>query len=62
MLDQNDVDTLSSLVNGLAAYDVNDLLSTGRGLTNWEDALYRTFYKADGTIAQDLPGTVVFFH
>ncbi len=29
--------------------------------TNWEDALYRTFYNENGTVAQDLPGTVVFF-
>ena len=31
------------------------------GYTNWEDAMFRTFYNADGTVAQDLPGMVVFF-
>ncbi|MEO1058694.1 MAG: VWA domain-containing protein [Actinomycetota bacterium] len=31
------------------------------GLTNWEDALYRTFYAEDGTIPTISPQTVVFF-
>ena len=31
------------------------------GSTNWEDALYRTFYNADGTTPQIVPETVVFF-
>lgn len=35
-------------------------LTTG-GSTNWEDALFRTFYDADGSIAAQIPETVVLF-
>ncbi|MEQ8436461.1 MAG: VWA domain-containing protein [Ilumatobacter fluminis] len=31
------------------------------GWTNWDDALFRTFYNENGTIADDYPETVVFF-
>jgi hypothetical protein len=31
------------------------------GGTNWEDALYRTFYNPDGTLATKRPSTLVFF-
>ena len=34
---------------------------TADGGTNWEDALFRTFYKQDGTVQQRLPKIVVFF-
>ena len=33
----------------------------GAGHTNWEEALYRVAYNADGTPATDLPHTLVFF-
>lgn len=32
-----------------------------RGGTNWEEGLFRTFYNADGSIAQTIPDTIVFF-
>lgn len=32
-----------------------------QGGTNWEDGLFRTFYNADGSIAQTIPDTIVFF-
>ncbi|MCU1396806.1 MAG: hypothetical protein JWM34_5234 [Ilumatobacteraceae bacterium] len=61
MLNQTDVDALLALVNtGLQSF-TGPLNVNNRGGTNWEDALYRTFYAADGTVAQNLPGTVVFF-
>ncbi|MCU1387868.1 MAG: hypothetical protein JWL72_1206 [Ilumatobacteraceae bacterium] len=60
MLDQTQVDTLLGLVNStLQSYYGNSW--NGRGSTNWEDALYHVFYKADGTVAADLPDTLVFF-
>jgi hypothetical protein len=31
------------------------------GGTNWEDALFRTFYSPNGQLQQNLPDTVVFF-
>ncbi|MCB0965885.1 MAG: VWA domain-containing protein, partial [Ilumatobacter sp.] len=31
------------------------------GWTNWDDAMFRTFYNENGTIADDYPETVVFF-
>ena len=51
MTDPGQVTTLLGLVDGM---------SFG-GYTNWEDALFRTFYKADATIASIVPETVVFF-
>jgi len=46
--------------------DVNALLAAvpqlrSNGGTNWEDALFRTFYNPDGTVASMIPETVVFF-
>lgn len=46
-----DVAELLGLVNGLSP----------SGYTNWEDALFRTFYNQDGTISDTYPETVVFF-
>lgn len=37
-----------------------DGLDSG-GYTNWEEALFRTFYEADGSTAPTIPETVVFF-
>lgn len=37
-----------------------DTMTSG-GATNWEDALFRSFYNADGTVQTQLPETVVFF-
>ncbi len=51
MTDPAQVNTLLGLV---------DSMSFG-GYTNWEDGLFRTFYKADATIAAIVPETVVFF-
>jgi hypothetical protein len=52
MLDQTQADALLTLAQNM---------TYPAGYTNWEDAMFRTFYNADGTVAQDLPGTVVFF-
>jgi len=51
MTDPAQVTTLLGLVDGM----------TFGGYTNWEDGLFRTFYKADATIAAIVPETVVFF-
>ena len=55
---QADVDAL------LAAVDDLKGSWTGQsplGGTNWEEALFRTFYEADGSTAAILPKTMVFF-
>jgi hypothetical protein len=46
--------------------DVNALLGAvdqlrSNGGTNWEDALFRTFYQPDGSVTGTIPETVVFF-
>lgn len=51
MLDESDVAELSTAVSQLRS----------NGGTNWEDALFRTFYNADGTVQATLPDLVVFF-
>jgi hypothetical protein len=52
-----DVNTLLSAVSGLqGSWSTNPY-----GGTNWEEALYRTFFNADGSTAQQIPDTVVFF-
>ncbi len=52
-----DVTTLLNAVSGLqGSWSTNPY-----GGTNWEEALYRTFYNADGSTAQLIPDTVVFF-
>ena len=57
MTDQADVDTLLASIN-----DLKGSWSTSpNGGTNWEEAMYRTFYKADGSTADTIPETVVFF-
>lgn len=53
MTEEGDWNILESQINGLS--------STFSGSTNWEDALFRTFYNSDGTTAQVVPETVVFF-
>ena len=59
--------TWTTTYNMLNTTESNALLSEvtnmsyPAGYTNWEDAMFRTFYNADGTVAQDLPGMVVFF-
>jgi hypothetical protein len=57
MTKDSDVNTLLSAVNGLQGSWSNNPY----GGTNWEEALYRTFYNADGSTAQQIPDTVVFF-
>ena len=57
MTNQADVDTLLASIN-----DLKGSWSTSpNGGTNWEEALFRTFYKADGSTADTIPETVVFF-
>jgi len=51
MTNQADVDTLLGAVGQLRS----------NGGTNWEDALFRTFYQPDGSVAATIPETVVFF-
>ncbi len=51
MLNPVDVAELRTGVNGLNA----------NGSTNWEDALHRMFYDANGAVAQTKPDTVIFF-
>ena len=51
MTNEADVTKLLQAVEGLNA----------RGGTNWEEGLFRTFYEQDGTVANVLPDTVVFF-
>lgn len=34
---------------------------SSNGYTNWEDALFRTFYNSDGTVQATLPDLVLFF-
>ncbi|MEM9514796.1 MAG: VWA domain-containing protein [Actinomycetota bacterium] len=41
--------------------EINSTNLKSNGNTNWEDALYRTFYNQDGTYADTFPDTVVFF-
>ena len=52
MTDPAQVNTLLGLIDNNMSFG---------GYTNWEDALFRTFYKADATIAPIMPETVVFF-
>ena len=51
MTNQADVDALLAAINGLSS----------KSSTNWEDALFRTFYEADGSTTGQMPETVVFF-
>ncbi|MEI7546605.1 MAG: vWA domain-containing protein, partial [Actinomycetota bacterium] len=51
MLVDSDVAALKSLVTALAS----------SGSTNWEDALFRMFRNADGSVQQVLPDTLIFF-
>lgn len=57
MTDQSDVNALLSAVD-----DLKGSWSGGsRGGTNWEEALYRTMYEADGSTPSIIPNTIVFF-
>ncbi len=51
MTEEADWTRLEQLLNGMAF----------GGGTNWEDALFHTFYNPDGTTPQIVPETVVFF-
>jgi prepilin-type N-terminal cleavage/methylation domain-containing protein len=57
MTNQADVNTLLAAINTLQG----SWSSNPNGGTNWEEALYRTFYKADGSTADIIPEAVVFF-
>ncbi len=57
MTNQADVNTLLASIDDLKG----SWTTSPNGSTNWEDALFRTFYKADGSTADTIPGTVVFF-
>ncbi len=57
MTNQADVNTLLAAINTLQG----SWSSSPNGGTNWEEALFRTFYQADGTTAETIPETVVFF-
>ena len=52
MANQTEADALLTLVTNM---------TYPAGYANWDDAMFRTFLNADGTVAQDLPATVVFF-
>ncbi|MFZ4719598.1 MAG: vWA domain-containing protein [Ilumatobacteraceae bacterium] len=52
-----DVTALLGAVNNLQGSWSN----SPNGGTNWEEALYRTFYNADGTTAATIPDTMLFF-
>jgi hypothetical protein len=57
MTNQADVDALLAGVS-----DLRGSWSTyPQGGTNWEEALFRTFYAADGSTAPIIPKTMVFF-
>lgn len=51
MTNEADVNALLAAINGLSS----------KSSTNWEDALFRTFYESDGSITTQMPETVVFF-
>lgn len=57
MADQADVDALRSAVSSLQGH----WSSGSNGGTNWEEALFRTLYNADGSTPQVSPKTIVFF-
>ena len=57
MTNQADVETLLAAVDTLKG----SWSGGSQGGTNWEEALFRTFYETDGSIASTLPDTVVFF-
>lgn len=59
MTDQNDVDTLLASIDDLRGSWSSS--SERNGGTNWEEAMFRTFYQADGSVAETIPETVVFF-
>lgn len=52
-----DVNALLTAVNSLQG----SWPSSPNGGTNWEEALYRTFFNADGTTASTIPETLLFF-
>ncbi len=54
---QADVDALLAAVDSLKG----SWSGGSQGGTNWEEALFRTFYEADGSTAAIIPNTVVFF-
>lgn len=56
MTNEADVDTLLAAID-----DLKGSWSGTNGGTNWEEALFRTFYNADGSTADTIPETVVFF-
>ena len=57
MTNQADVDALLAGVDDLrGSWSTNP-----QGGTNWEEALFRTFYAADGSTAPVIPKTMVFF-
>lgn len=59
LTEQADVDALLGVIPNLQGSWPG--VPARDGGTNWEDALFRTFYTPDGQIQQSLPDTVVFF-
>lgn len=57
MTDSADVSALLASVSDLRG----NWNTYPRGGTNWEEGLFRTFYNADGSLAQTIPNTIVFF-
>lgn len=65
MTNESDVATLLAAINTLqdswSSGTNNPPFSGQNGGTNWEEALFRTFYAPDGTTTDPVPDTVVFF-
>jgi Tfp pilus assembly protein PilV len=60
MLNPTDVADLIASMNTITATQTFEGKSVTGG-TNWEDAMFRMFYNADGTVQSQLPGTLIFF-
>jgi hypothetical protein len=59
MTNEADVNALLASINDLRGSWTGS--SARNGGTNWEEAMFRTFLKADGSTAATIPETVVFF-
>ncbi len=59
MTDEADVNTLLASIDDLRGSWSSS--SARNGGTNWEEAMFRTFFQPDGSTAATIPETVVFF-